>query len=317
MVGYDSHDNNQVNTVHFAIAGATSGFITRVATQPLDVLKIRFQLQIEPLSSNCKSSKYTGINQAWKCIIKEEGITALWKGLISAQFLSVVYGIVQFSSFEYFTKVFWLKLNDKKYEHAINWFSGSLAGATATFSAHPFDVIRTRLVAQSEPKTYLSNTHAFVNIVRKERLKGLYRGLFPALVQIVPYTGAAFCVNGICNNVWESFGSFGSKKDPTAIQSLICGGIAGVTAKVIVYPLDLVKKRMQVQGFNNARQSFGKTVNYSGLFDCLIKVVKMESFLGLYKGLYPSLIKAGASSALNFAVYEQIMKIMKLKYKHK
>jgi len=40
--------------------------------------------------------------------------------------------------------------------------------------------------------------------------------------------------------------------------NLICGGLAGIAAKVAVYPLDLSKKRLQVQGFEEARLHFGK-----------------------------------------------------------
>jgi solute carrier family 25 thiamine pyrophosphate transporter 19 len=53
--------------------------MTRAIIQPLDVLKIRFQLQEEPLRGKTKG-KYTGVCQSIKLIFTEEGATAFWKG---------------------------------------------------------------------------------------------------------------------------------------------------------------------------------------------------------------------------------------------
>ena len=47
--------------------------------------------------------------------------------------------------------------------------------------------------------------------------------------------------------------------------NLICGGAAGLTAKTVIYPLDLVKKRLQVQGFEEARRSFGKVKDQAAI----------------------------------------------------
>ena len=60
-----------------AIAGALSGCVSRFAVGPLDVLKIRFQIQIEPISTQFakRRPKYTGILQAFQTIVREEGIT--------------------------------------------------------------------------------------------------------------------------------------------------------------------------------------------------------------------------------------------------
>lgn len=67
-------------------AGAISGGISRTVTSPLDVIKIRFQVQLEPTSSwdllrkgllTTAPSKYTGMLQASKDIIREEGLQVL------------------------------------------------------------------------------------------------------------------------------------------------------------------------------------------------------------------------------------------------
>jgi hypothetical protein len=57
-----------------AIAGALAGAVSRVVVGPLDVVKIRMQVQREPVRAGTVS-KYTGIGQAIRCILREEGIS--------------------------------------------------------------------------------------------------------------------------------------------------------------------------------------------------------------------------------------------------
>lgn len=57
-----------------AMAGALAGCIARFVVGPLDVLKIRFQVQLEPIATSGVKSKYTSLHQALVTIVKEEGI---------------------------------------------------------------------------------------------------------------------------------------------------------------------------------------------------------------------------------------------------
>ncbi|XP_039715654.1 mitochondrial thiamine pyrophosphate carrier isoform X4 [Pteropus medius] len=96
MVGYDPRaDGRNISSFEVAVAGSVSGLVTRALISPLDVIKIRFQLQIERLSRSDPNAKYHGILQAGRQILQEEGPTAFWKGHIPAQLLSIGYGAVQ------------------------------------------------------------------------------------------------------------------------------------------------------------------------------------------------------------------------------
>ena len=76
---------------------------------------------------------------------------------------------------------------------------------------------------------------------------------------------------------------------------MVAGSIAGMAAKTILQPLDLIKVRLQVQ------DGTGKN-EYRGVVNAIQRVVKEEGFLGLYRGLTPNLMAAGVSwSAKNTA----------------
>lgn len=82
----------------------------------------------------------------------------------------------------------------------------------------------------------------------KEGLLSLYRGLSPTLLQIGPYTGCQFAMYKFLVEVYDRHYHIDDHRD-IAFRSLACGALAGAVAKTIVYPLDLGKKRMQIQGF--------------------------------------------------------------------
>ena len=81
----------KVNVTDDAIAGGSAGLVARMLTAPFDVIKIRFQLQ------GPGEAKYKSMLQAFRTVIEEEGILALWKGNLSATILWVTYMSVQFT----------------------------------------------------------------------------------------------------------------------------------------------------------------------------------------------------------------------------
>lgn len=93
---------------------------------------------------------------------------------------------------------------------------------------------------------------------------------------------------------------------------MLSGSIAGLIAKTIVYPFDLARKRLQIQGFKHGRKGFGKFFQCNGLLDCLRLTIKEEGVQGLFKGLLPSQVKAATTSALHFTAYEQVLLLLKM-----
>lgn len=100
------------------------------------------------------------------------------------------------------------------------------------------------------------------------------------------------------------------KEDSIVVSSIISGSMAGLCAKTSIYPFDLLKKRMQIQGIQQYRKEFGKTLTCNGMIDCFRQTLRTEGISGLFKGLSASLLKAGITSAMHFTTYEVACKLL-------
>ncbi|XP_018417046.1 PREDICTED: mitochondrial thiamine pyrophosphate carrier [Nanorana parkeri] len=304
MVGYDPDSGGQLlSATEVATAGSLSGLVTRACISPLDVIKIRFQLQIERLTGHGVHGKYSGIAQAVRLILKEEGLPGFWKGHVPAQLLSVCYGAVQFMSFEVLTEVFHTSTSLDTRAPAVHFLCGGLAACSATLTVQPLDTLRTRFAAQGEPKVYKTLRYAIVTMFKTEGFFTFYRGLCPTLLAVFPYAGLQFSSYNLLKKVWNA-SSPPSHDKRGNLKNLLCGSGAGVISKTVTYPLDLIKKRLQIGGFEQARAAFGEVRTYQGLRDCVYRIHLEEGLRGFFKGLSPSLLKAAVSTGLTFFCYE-------------
>uniref|UniRef100_A0A8P4KTB5 Mitochondrial thiamine pyrophosphate carrier n=1 Tax=Dicentrarchus labrax TaxID=13489 RepID=A0A8P4KTB5_DICLA len=299
MVGYDpGAQDAALSPEEAALAGSAAGMVTRALISPLDVLKIRFQLQIERVSPQRPEGKYWGIFQASRCIHSEEGLSAFWKGHIPAQLLSICFGAVQFASFEFLTEMVHNMTPYDSQTAGVHFVCGGLAACSATVVCQPLDTLRTRFAAQGEPKVYSNLRHAVSTMYRSEGVLTFYRGLAPTLTAVFPYAGLQFFTYNVLKKLFAPPPTAG--KSGGNLSSLVCGSGAGIISKAITYPFDLFKKRLQVGGFEAARARFGQVRNYRGLVDCMVQIAKEEGVRGFFKGLSPSLLKAAVSTGFTF-----------------
>lgn len=80
------------------------------------------------------------------------------------------------------------------------------------------------------------------------------------------------------------------------LYGFVLGGIAGGVGAAFVYPIDLVKTRMQ-----NQRNIVGQIL-YRHSWDCFVKTLRNEGFLGLYRGLGPQLAGVAPEKAIKLTV---------------
>ncbi|KAL4450211.1 hypothetical protein ABPG77_010880 [Micractinium sp. CCAP 211/92] len=252
------------------------------------------------------------MRQAFVTIFREEGIKGLWRGTVPGQLLTVPYTAVQFVALQQCRQAA-RRLGfaeHPRWQQAVPFVSGALAGAAATMASYPFDLLRTTLAAQGEPPVYASMTDAARGIVRQHGLRGLYRGLGVTVLEIMPYAALQF---GLYDVFSRAYSSARAKLDParadsppTSLQYFVCGLAAGMLAKLGTHPLDVAKKRFQVAGLQRSTR-YGQRVSpdaVRSLRQVVHDIATKEGAAGLFKGALPSILKAAPSAAVTFVAYE-------------
>ncbi|XP_031332203.1 calcium-binding mitochondrial carrier protein Aralar1 isoform X3 [Photinus pyralis] len=87
-----------------------------------------------------------------------------------------------------------------------------------------------------------------------------------------------------------------------SVYRFALGSIAGAVGATAVYPIDLVKTRMQ----NQRSGSFIGELMYRNSIDCFKKVIRHEGVLGLYRGLVPQLMGVAPEKAIKLTVNDLV-----------
>lgn len=221
-----------------------------------------------------------------------------------AEGLYLSYGASQFLAYRVTNKAIesLAEGQDRKVPGAVKSFvSGAVAGTAATTVTYPFDLLRTRFAAQGTERVYDGILASLREITRTEGYKGFFRGLSAAISQIVPSMGLFFAFyEGLkppLNSISLPFGS----------GDALAGITASVLSKSAVYPLDTVRKRLQVQGPSRTKYVGGARIPVyeRGVLHTLAEIVRKEGMTGIYRGLTVSLIKAAPASAVTMWTYER------------
>jgi solute carrier family 25 thiamine pyrophosphate transporter 19 len=186
-------------------------------------------MTLKTIVNPVQSVKYKGLWPTAKIILKEEGMFAFWKGNLSAEYLYLTYGAVQFYTLDQMHQY----LSPHCSLGMSRFISGAVAGCLATTVTYPFDLLRTRFAVQQG--LYKGFFPAIQQIYQQEGFNGFYRGLWPTYLQILPTMGLIFWSQPLfkqfsqdvgLNNFWSQF---------------IGGGCAGLLSKTMVMPLDVIR----------------------------------------------------------------------------
>ncbi|XP_078169135.1 mitochondrial adenine nucleotide transporter ADNT1-like isoform X2 [Carex rostrata] len=283
-------------------------------------MKILLQVQ------NSHNIKYNGTIQGLKYIWRTEGIRGLFKGNGTNCARIVPNSAVKFFSYEQASSgILWLYRQQTGNENAeltplLRLGAGACAGIIAMSATYPMDMVRGRITVQTErsPYQYRGMFHALGTVFREEGFRALYKGWLPSVIGVIPYVGLNFAVYESLKDHILKENVFGLANDSElgVVTRLGCGAAAGTIGQTVAYPLDVIRRRMQMVGWKDAdaiitaggrnRQAF----EYNGMVDAFRKTVRHEGFGALYKGLIPNSVKVVPSIAIAFVTYEYVKDIL-------
>ncbi|KAF3858385.1 hypothetical protein F7725_011586, partial [Dissostichus mawsoni] len=152
-------------------------------------------------------------------------------------------------------------------------FSGALAGAVAKTAVAPLD--RTKIIFQGKLiyRTYLKN--GFFS---------LWRGNSATMVRVIPYAAIQFCAH---------------EQVLPPIPRFLTGAVAGFTAVMLTYPLDMVRARMAVT----------PKEMYSNILHVFVRISRDEGLKTLYRGFAPTMLGVIPYAGLSFFTYDTLKKL--------
>lgn len=321
-----------VGVIQSIIAGSVSGIMSRVATAPLDTLKIRLQItpyhtKFNPLVSPYYLSWSNNVMVIIKEMVLKEGIRSFWKGNIPGSIMYVVYGGVQFSSYSIFNR--WLSpMNLATHRHG--FVVGMMSGMISSFVSYPFDTLRTRFVANKGRK-FFNLRDSCRDIWIHEGIKGFYSG---CLMSMITFTLS----NGIMFSTYETIKVYseqskGDENNEKGLKHNILNSsastISAIISKIITFPIDTVRRRIQLEDsihLNNffetdrslniykeyqnlKRERTSKKINRFTFIRIPILMIRYEGIKSLYKGLVIGLCKSIPATVVSLWTYEKVMNL--------
>jgi solute carrier family 25 carnitine/acylcarnitine transporter 20/29 len=279
-------------------SGAVGGIAQVLIGQPFDIIKVRLQT----------TSNYKGAADCATQILKNEGPSAFYKGTLTPLIGIGACVSVQFAAYNYARRAFESQnaaVPGKAMGYGQYYLAGAFAGLSNTFLSSPIEHIRIRLQTQPHgagrlyagPLDCISKLSASPSVA-----KGLYRGTSVTLLREAQAYGCWFLAFEYLMNSDAARNNVARGDIPTW-KIAGYGALAGEALWLSSYPLDVVKSKMQTDGF-------GEKQRYKSMRDAFAQTFRQEGLGGFWRGVGPTLLRAAPVSAGTFATVELTMKAL-------
>eukprot|EP01083_Nonionella_stella_P014691 41230_1 len=295
----------------FVLAGI-SNMSAAAVTNPIDVIKVRMQLEGELVKERStsvslyKDRYYRGWIRGALRIVEDEGVLGLYKGLAPSLLREGSYSTIRLGAYESFKELFGATDPAHTPLHK-KILAGGCSGALGSAIATPTDLVKVRMQAEgtlgetvAKKHGYESVSHAFQTIWRSEGLSGLYRGMGPTVQRAAIVTATQISSYDHCKHTMINHQILPEGMPLHVVASMF----AGFTTAVMSSPVDVIKTRIMNE------LTIGGTRVYKSTFDCLTKSIRAEGIAGLYKGFIPNWMRIGPHTIVTFLIFEQLRKMI-------
>ncbi|KEZ44115.1 Carrier protein YMC1, mitochondrial [Scedosporium apiospermum] len=290
-------EHTALQTAKDLFAGAVGGVAQVLIGQPFDIVKVRLQ------TSNQYPSAFSAATSIWK----NEGALAFYKGTLTPLLGIGACVSIQFGAFHQARR--WLEQRNaaagspSALSYSQYFAAGAFAGVANSVLSGPIEHVRIRL--QTQPHGAARLYSGPLDCVKKlgaheGALRGIYRGEAVTIWREAFAYGFWFLTFEYLMNADARRNAI-DRKDVPSYRVAFYGGLAGEVLWLGSYPFDVIKSKMQTDGFGEARK-------YSTMRDCFAKTWRAEGVRGFWKGIGPTLLRAMPVSAGTFAVVEMTMR---------
>ncbi|MED6116261.1 Mitochondrial uncoupling protein 5 [Stylosanthes scabra] len=319
------------------VEGGIASIVAGCSTHPLDLIKVRMQLQGESNPTSVPSLRpalafqtgsrsihlspppqiaqppppRVGLVTVGVKLVQQEGLAALFSGVSATVLRQTLYSTTRMGLYD-LLKQKWSVPSpvpggattmplSRKIE------AGLIAGGVGAAVGNPADVAMVRMQADgrlpvAERRNYKSVVDAITKMAKQEGVASLWRG-------------SSLTVNRAMLVTASQLASYDQFKEAILEKGLMRDGLgthvtasfaAGFVAAVASNPVDVIKTRVM-----NMRVEAGAEPPYTGALDCALKTVRAEGPMALYKGFIPTISRQGPFTVVLFVTLEQVRKVFK------
>lgn len=264
-------------------AGAVAGGVGKTLTAPLERAKILLQVRGGLQQGAVAAAAQQGsLLKSLNSIAKTEGILAFWKGNTAQLARIIPYSAAQLCSNEVFKGI--MADEDGNLTLPKRLMCGALAGAFATVTTYPLDTIRMRMAVDP---TVRSMGQTIAVLLKEGGVKSFYRGVVPTLAGIAPYMAIELATYDLVKQ------KFPQEQRTKPHTGFLCGNIAALCASLCCYPLDTVRRRIQLQ------MAAGTTVS-----SAMRGIIQEEGVQGLYRGFVANAVKNLPNKGIRLSIFD-------------
>ena len=295
--------------------------IAGFATHPLDLIKVRMQLQGEAATPALAfaldgrggghvSGPKPGPFGVGLHVARSEGVQALYSGVSATLLRQALYSSTRMGLYEYL-KCQWR--DDSQHQGSASGLplhkkvtAALVSGATGAIVGNPADLAMVRMQADGrlpahERRNYTGVANAISRMVSQDGVTSLWTGSAPTVTRAMLVTAAQLATY---DQIKDAITENHMVPEGLATQVVASCG-AGVLASVASNPIDVVKTRVM-----NMKIAEGEAAPYRGALDCAIKTVRSEGPMALYKGFVPTVTRQAPFAIVLFLSLEQIKKVI-------
>merc|ERR1712012_265624 len=268
------------------------------AAAPIERVKLLVQNQDEMIKQGRLDKPYTGVIDCTTRVLKTEGVYPFWRGNLANVLRYFPTQALNFAFKDPIKAIFATpKGASPTVKFATNIASGGAAGTMSLLFVYSLDYARTRLANEAKGKggerQFNGLIDVYVKTLKSDGIQGLYRGFVISCVGIFIYRGMYF-------GLYDSLKPILLGENANVFLSFILGWGVTVTAGLMSYPIDPIRRRMMMTS--------GAAVKYKNSMDCGMQILKNERFMSMMKGAGANILRgvAGAGVLAGFDAFKGV-----------